>query len=203
MKTAFTASMGGLLTINLLLTGCQPASTDVKNTRHANPSTSATKDAVASPPTSVKPDDMLLPTDTHSNPSVVKNTISNSDNNDDIAKRLEITYARNAAYKKDECPKLVEFESLDQTVTREGEQLPSDFCEYFVFLNKGDTLRIQTSSDMQAKLISPIWFDFANGSYTADKFDKYTIRLSYNGVRYHPTNFRYDVSLIKSGIKPD
>lgn len=174
----------------MFLVGCQPSTTTIHT-----PHSQATTDATSPPPTPIN----RIATEAGMAHSKMETPRISTD--DDIAKRLEISYARNASYKKNECPKLVEFEALDQTISRVDEQLPSDFCEYFVYLSVGDTLNIRTSRDMQAILISPVWFDFANGSYTAPKFDKYTIRLSYNGVKYHPANFSYDITLIKNGVK--
>ena len=54
------------------------------------------------------------------------------------------------------------------------------------------------SREVKAELVSPVNFDFANGSYSAPKYDKYTVRLSYDGTRFHPNDFKYDVILTKA-----
>ena len=44
---------------------------------------------------------------------------------------------------------------------------------------------------MAANLISPVYYDFANGSYLVNQADKYVIRLSYEGIeqRYEPVDY--------------
>lgn len=117
----------------------------------------------------------------------------------DISRRLETSYARVSASQRDICPKLVDFQFERQSVVRHGEQLNQyNYCEYFVFLNKDDRLSVITSNSVQADLVAPDWFNFNNGSYIAKKFDRYTIRLSYDGTRYRPENFVYDVHIHKN-----
>lgn len=190
----FTTKIVGLIVFTLLESGCQPTST------------SDNQSASSVSPTNVSngyPNPAFIANNNLTQNSRQPLPQSPPSDAENMTRRLEIVYARNAAYKKDQCPKLIEFENLNQTVSREGEQLTTEYCEYFVFLAKGDTLSVHTSNDMQAELISPIWFDFRKGSFTADKYDKYTIRLNYDGVRYHPANFHYDIRLIKNGGKPD
>lgn len=116
----------------------------------------------------------------------------------EIAERLEVSYARASAYTSNECPKLVEFQFSNQSITRQNEQFPKQNCDYIVYLRKGELLKVDVSNEVKAELISPVNFDFANGSYTAPKYDKYTVRLSYDGTRFHPENFKYDVILTKA-----
>lgn len=120
-----------------------------------------------------------------------------------ISRHLETTYARMSANQKDICPKLVDFQQNKQSVVRHGEKLNQyNYCEYFVFLNQGDSLSVSTTNGIQADLVSPDWFNFSNGTFTAKKFDRYTIRLTYDGTRYRPTDLVYDVHIHKNIDNP-
>lgn len=117
---------------------------------------------------------------------------------DDVVNRLETSYARLAAEQNDVCPKLLEFQFSTQSLVRNNERLMQQTCEYYVYLNAGERLRVTNSEGMRAELVSPVWFDFRNGEFKAPSFDRYTIRMSYNGTRYNPQNFVYDVILTKN-----
>lgn len=124
-------------------------------------------------------------------------------NTNPIRERLETSYARVSANQNDVCPKLVDFQVDSKSVVRQGEKLNQhNYCEYFVFLNQGDNLTVTSTNGVQAHLVAPEWFNFSNGKFTAKKFDRYTIRLSYDGTRYRPQNFVYDISISKNIDKP-
>ncbi len=116
----------------------------------------------------------------------------------EVAEKLQVSYARASAYTSNECPKLIEFQFSNQSITRQDERFPKQTCDYFVYLRQGEILKIDVSREVKAELVSPVNFDFANGSYTAPKYDKYTVRLSYDGTRFHPNDFKYDVILTKA-----
>ncbi|MFW2176301.1 MULTISPECIES: hypothetical protein [unclassified Moraxella] len=115
-----------------------------------------------------------------------------------IADSLEVSYARAAAQQANLCPKLLDFQFKTQSITRENEQLNKTSCEYFVYLKEKDTLRVKVTGDIEVQLVSPVWFNFANGDYIAPKFDRYTIRVSYDGTRYNPKNLDYDMVVTKN-----
>lgn len=116
----------------------------------------------------------------------------------EVAEKLQVSYARASAYTSNECPKLIEFQFSNQSITRQDERFPKHTCDYFVYLRQGEILKIDVSREVKAELVSPVNFDFANGSYSAPKYDKYTVRLSYDGTRFHPNDFKYDVILTKA-----
>lgn len=115
-----------------------------------------------------------------------------------FAENLTTSFARVASQKDDVCPKLVDFQFVSQSIVRQNEKFVNQQCEYLVYLNAGDRLKVTTSGDVKAVLASPVFFNFANGAFVADKFDRHTLRLSYNGTRYQPQNFVYDVIISKN-----
>lgn len=117
---------------------------------------------------------------------------------DQVSQGLEVSYARLAVNRNDICPKLVEFKFVSQSVTRSNERLVQNTCEYYVFLNTGERLRVAVSPEMKAEISNPLWYDLANGEFKAPHFDRYTVKLRYNGTRYHPQNFTYDVIVSKN-----
>lgn len=174
-----------------LLMGCQPDN-DTVQSQSQNTNVTNAKTTVKNPPA------ILLTTD---NPPTQATKIYPKTADlagQEIAERLEVSYARASAYTSKECPKLVEFQFSNQSITRQNEQFPKQNCDYIIYLRKGELLKVDVSNEVKAELVSPVNFDFANGSYTAPKYDKYTVRLSYDGTRFNPENFKYDVILTKA-----
>lgn len=193
-KVAFLSMSATFL--SSFLTGCQPTP-ESKNEK--TPSASSVKPALSSPP--------LLPTVT-TNVEDKNNDAKNdvkadnshiADSGKQIANQLEVSYAREAANVNNRCPKLVEFQLASQVITRSNEQLLKDSCDYLIYLNEGDRLQVAVSNDLQAQLITPVAFDFSQGAYIAPQFDKYTVRIRYNGSRFQPKNLNYNVILTRSG----
>ena len=120
-----------------------------------------------------------------------------------FATMVTASMARVASSKNDVCPKLLDFQFVSQSISRQNEKMPQSQCEYFVFLDAGDRLKVKVTDDVKAELVSPVWFDFNNGVFTANTFDRYTLRVKYNGTRYNPQNFVYDVVVSKNPTKDD
>lgn len=107
--------------------------------------------------------------------------------------------ARVASETKDTCPKLLEFKLSNETIVRKDEELVSSKCDYLIYLNQGDVINIHVSENIRAEIISPTWVDLhSHRQFVAPKFDRYTLRLSYNGIRFQPQDFRYDVTVSKN-----
>ena len=70
------------------------------------------------------------------------------------------------------------------------------YCDYYIYPKKGQRISIESHpKQIAANLISPVYYDFANGSYLVNQSDKYVIRLSYEGVEYMSSPIDYDVTI--------
>lgn len=208
--------LGGISPVVGILTGCQPeppTKTDTAITQVAqasvsksvpklNNATTPTADpeqpVLASQPTVEKVAPSSVLDKLKKPPATDTTTIQLAEQSGQaVAERLAVSYARASAYTSNQCPKLVEFQFSNQSITRQDERFPTQTCDYFIYLRKGESLTIDVSPEVKAELISPINFNFANGSYLAPAYDKYTVRLSYDGTRFRPQDFKYDVILTK------
>ena len=106
------------------------------------------------------------------------------------------SYARFAAKKSDVCPKLVEQNIDSPEIKRTSEIMVDDYCDYFLYLHKGDSITVDVSdSQLEALLMVPAMHNFANGSYAVTSYDKHIIRLTYKGSSYRPERLRYNVMI--------
>lgn len=112
---------------------------------------------------------------------------------------LTTSIARAASETKNTCPKLLDFQLARETIHRKDEQLVNNQCDYLIYLNEGDVINVSVSENIRAEIVEPAWVDLQqNKQFVAPKFDRYTLRLSYNGVRFQPQDFRYNVSVSKN-----
>lgn len=111
---------------------------------------------------------------------------------------VTIDKAKLAATKQDTCPKLVELPVGSTKVVRKNEVMQDAYCDYYLYPKKGQSISIENyPKHMAANLISPVYYDFANGSYLVNQADKYVIRLSYEGIeqRYEPVDYEVTIQV--------
>lgn len=113
-----------------------------------------------------------------------------------VAEDIENSYARLAAKHADICPKLIQKNVDEETIVRSAEVMVYDFCEYYLYPEKGQNLMVTLDSDqIETLLIVPTIHNFANGSYHVTSYDKHTIRLRYVGAAHKPQRLSYDVAI--------
>lgn len=113
-----------------------------------------------------------------------------------IEDSINNSHAKRASEHDDVCPKLLQNEVGSQNIQRSAEVMVDDYCDYYLYLQSGQTLTVTVNdSRIEALLIVPKLHDFANGSYHVNSYDKHVVRLSYNGATYKPERLRYDVSI--------
>lgn len=96
------------------------------------------------------------------------------------------------------CPKLVELPVGSTKVVRKNEVMQDTYCDYYIYPKKGQRVSIENYPKyIAANLISPVYYDFANGSYLVNQADKYVIRLSYEGSeqRYEPVDYEVTIQV--------
>ncbi len=104
--------------------------------------------------------------------------------------------AKLAATRKDKCPKLVNSPIGSTKIIRKNEVMNDSQCDYYIYPEKGQKISVDTHpSYIAADLVSPVYYDFANGSYLVAQSDKYVIRLSYKGIEYQNSPIDYDVTI--------
>ena len=113
-----------------------------------------------------------------------------------ISGSVAIDKAKLAAAKQDKCPKLVNSPIDSTQIVRKNEVMRDTYCDYYIYPKKGQRISIGSHpKQIAANLISPVYYDFANGSYLVNQADKYVIRLSYEGVEYMSSPIDYDVTI--------
>lgn len=101
-----------------------------------------------------------------------------------------------AASEEKKCPKLLQAKMNSTKIIQKNEVMRNSYCDYYIYLNKGKKISVEDyPSNIEANLISPIYYDFANGSYLVKKFDKHVIRLSYDGIEYQSGPIDYNVTI--------
>lgn len=101
-----------------------------------------------------------------------------------------------AAANNDICPKLVESMQGDNKIVRKNEIMRDSHCDYYIYPEKGQKIAVESHPNyIAANLISPIYYDFANGSYAVPRSDKYVIRLTYDGIEYKSGPIDYDITI--------
>jgi hypothetical protein len=69
-------------------------------------------------------------------------------------------------------------------------------CDYFLYPKVGEHIAVSLNNDqIEALLVTPKIYNFANGDYEVLSYDKHVIRLSYDGAGYKPEHFSYDVTI--------
>ena len=115
---------------------------------------------------------------------------------DDIEDNITNSYARLAAERADICPKLLQKDMGNNDIKRVAEVMVNDYCDYFLYLNTGQSLDVDIDNrQIEALLIVPAMHNFANGEYQVTSYDKHVIRLAYNGATYKPARLSYDVAI--------
>lgn len=109
---------------------------------------------------------------------------------------VTIDKAKLAAVNQDVCPKLVELPVGSTKTVRENEVMQGAYCDYYIYPKKGQRISIEDYPKyIEADLISPVYYDFANGSYLVDKADEYVIRLSYKDFELFNDEIEYEVTI--------
>lgn len=114
--------------------------------------------------------------------------------------RIVTTSMENVVSKtKNTCPKLLDFQLVKETISRKNEQLFGSQCDYLMYLNEGDVINVHVSDNIRAEIVAPTWVDlYFHKQFVATKFDRYTLRLSYDGTRFQPQDFRYSITVDKN-----
>lgn len=113
-----------------------------------------------------------------------------------IEDSINNSHARVASERDDVCPKLLQKEVDRQSIKRRAEVMVDDHCDYYLYPQSGQSLAVEVNdSQIEALLIVPKYYDFANGAYQVTSYDKHVIRLSYNGATYKPERLQYDVKI--------
>lgn len=113
-----------------------------------------------------------------------------------IEERLTNSYARMAAKKADACPKLLQKNVDSARIERKNDIMKDDYCDYFIYPIKGQTVNVtSTDNRIETLLVTPIMYDFANGSYEVKETDKHVIRLQYDGIESKPDRLIYDIEV--------
>lgn len=124
-------------------------------------------------------------------PAVVREQVQS-----DIEDKIVNSYARVAAKKPDLCPKLVQKEVDNTVIERQAEVMVNNSCDYFLYPKVGEHIAVSLNNDqIEALLVTPKIYNFANGDYEVLSYDKHVIRLSYDGAGYKPEQFSYDVTI--------
>ncbi|MES1964512.1 hypothetical protein M0N77_04085 [Psychrobacter sp. AH5] len=114
----------------------------------------------------------------------------------DIEDKIINSYARVASKHAHICPKLIQKQLDNSVIERTAEVMIKDSCDYFLYPKIGEQIAVSLDNDqIEALLITPRTYNFANGGYEVTSYDKHVIRLAYNGAGYKPENFRYDVAI--------
>jgi len=114
----------------------------------------------------------------------------------DIEDNITNSYARLAAKRADICPKLLQKDMSNNDIKRVAEVMVNDYCDYFLYLEAGQRIDVDVDNrQIEALLVVPTMYDFANGEYQVKSYDKHVIRLSYNGATYKPERLSYDVAI--------
>lgn len=115
----------------------------------------------------------------------------------EIEDSINNSHARLAANHVDICPKMLQKKVGDNTIERVGEVMINEYCDYFFYPQKGESISTRVSdSQIEALLIVPDVHNFADGDYLVDSYDKHVIRLSYNGAEYPPKKLTYDFTVM-------
>ncbi len=114
----------------------------------------------------------------------------------DIEDKIINSYALVASKQSHICPKLIQ-KNVDNTVIkRTSEVMIDNSCDYFLYPTVGEQIAVNTNQDqIEALLITPETYNFANGNYDVTSYDKHVIRLNYNGATHKPERFNYDVTI--------
>lgn len=111
-----------------------------------------------------------------------------------IQENLTNTYAMKAAAYKDVCPKMVVKNVDSDKIVRHGELLRDKHCDYYIYLNKGQIMDVSSNeSALSRQLITPVVYDFANGSYLVKTADKYVIRVKSTDIQKLHKPINYDI----------
>lgn len=114
----------------------------------------------------------------------------------DIEDKIVNSYARVASQQSHLCPKLVQKEIDNTVIERKAEIMVNNSCDYFLYPRVGERIAISLNNNqIEALLITPKTYNFANGDYKVKSYDKHVIRLAYNGAGYKPEHFSYDVTI--------
>lgn len=114
----------------------------------------------------------------------------------DIEDNITNSYARLAAKRADICPKLLQKNMGNNDIKRVAEVMVNDYCDYFLYLEAGQRINVDVDNrQIEALLVVPTMYDFANGEYQVTSYDKHVIRLAYNGATYKPERLSYDVAI--------
>lgn len=117
----------------------------------------------------------------------------------EVEESIRNSYARLAAERTDLCPKLIQEEVGSRVIERTAEVMIDDYCDYFLYPRSGQRISVRLNdSQIEALLVVPKVYNFANGDYKVASYDKHVIRLAYNGATYKPKNLIYDVAVTVS-----
>lgn len=117
-------------------------------------------------------------------------------NADTIEESIKNSHASLAAQRSDICPKLIQKNVDETTISRTAEVMVYNYCEYYLYPEKGQSIDVDINTDqIETLLIVPTLHNFANGSYQVASYDKHVIRLNYNGGKHKPERFTYDVAI--------
>ena len=112
----------------------------------------------------------------------------------DIEDRIVNSYARLASKQSHICPKLIQRQVDNTVIERSAEVMINNSCDYFLYPRVGEHIAVSLNSDqLEALLITPETYNFANGSYKVTSYDKHVIRLAYDGANHKPESFNYDI----------
>lgn len=115
---------------------------------------------------------------------------------DDDEQSVAMDKAWIAATEKDRCPKLLQAKMNSTRIVQKNEVMKDSYCDYYIYLNKGKKISVEDHpANIEANLISPVYYDFDNGSYLVKKYDKHVIRLSYDGIEYKSGPIDYNVTI--------
>lgn len=114
----------------------------------------------------------------------------------DIEDNISNSYARLAAKRADLCPKMLQKENDNPIMERVNEVMVDDHCDYYLYPEVSQRLKVTLNTDqIEALLIVPLLYNFANGDYIVDSYDKHIIRLTYTGPTYKPERLKYNVAI--------
>lgn len=126
------------------------------------------------------------------NSDINDNTYSSDQVNESVA--IDKTWLN--ANQKDKCPKLVRFRLGSTKIIRKNEVMQDSHCDYYIYPNKGNIISVSNyPHNIEASLITPDFYNFANGSYLVKEADKYVIRLTYDGTEYKDHSLTYNVTI--------
>ena len=129
-------------------------------------------------------------------PTDVDNDLARQKNAEMVKERVQNYHAQIAAERSNVCPKLVQREVDNDLIQRTQEVMNGDYCDYFLYPNESQTISATTDNDdLRISLVVPTMYDFANGDYQVESYDKHVIRVEYNGLSYRPENLTYDVDI--------